>query len=179
MCLTTNTSQGSSTSLQRLLRVGHPWSTLFTPKASTTLHRPTPVNRRSTPPPTSRTTTPPPPRPRSPTLSLSLPPTPPPPLPPGPGSASRSRLRSQSRTLRQDGRLSRPTPRRLLASTGHALLTNLRQICRAGILLIKLRRCTPRPGTRACRDLRGGLIRVRCQREPWKTTKVGQETCRL
>lgn len=166
MCLTINTSQGSSTSLrtrtQRLLRVGHRWSTLFIPKASTTLHRPTPVNQRSTPPPTSRTTTHPPPQPRNPTLSLSLPPTPPPPLPPGPGSASRSRLRSQSRTLRQEGRLSRPTPRLLLASTCHALLTNLRQICRAGILLIKLRRCTPRPGTRACRDLQGGLIRVHC-----------------
>lgn len=183
MCLTTNTSQGINTSLhtrtRRLLRVGHLWATLFIPKASITQYRPTPVNQLSTPLPTSRTTTLPPPQPLNPTLSLSQPPTPPPPLPLGPGSASRSKLHSQSHTLRQEGRLSRPTPHLLLASMCHALLPNLRQICRAGILLIKLRRCTPRQVTRVYRDLQEGLIRLRCQRELWKTTKVGQETCRL
>lgn len=183
MCLTTNTSQGISTSLhtrtRRLLRVGHLWATLFIPKASITQYRPTPVNQLSTPLPTSRTTTLPPLQPLNPTLSPSLPPTPPPPLPLGPGSASRSKLLSQSHTLRQEGRLSRPTLHLLLASMCHALLPNLRQICRAGILLIKLRRCTPRQVTRAYRDLQERLIRVRCQREPRKTTKVGRETCRL
>lgn len=183
MCLTTNTSQGIFTSLHtrtwRLLRVGHRWATLPIPKASTTQCHPTPVNRLSTPLPTSRTTTLPLPRPLSPTLSPSRPPTPPPPLPLGPGSASRSKLHSQSHTLRLEDRLSRPTPHLLPASMCRAPPPNLRQICRVGTLRIKLRRCMPRQVTRGCRDLREGLIRFRCQKEVRKTTKLGQETCRL
>ena len=183
MCLTTNTSRGINTSLhtrtRHLFRVGHLWAILFTPKTSITNYRPTPVNQLSTPLPTSRTTTFPLPQSLNPTLSLSLPPTPPPPLPLGPGLASRSKLRSQSHTLRQDGRPSRPTLHLLLASMCPALLPNLSQICRAGILLIKLRRCPSRQVTRVYPDLQDGLIRFCCQRESWKTTKVDQETCRL
>lgn len=181
MCLTTNTSQGTITSLrtraQPLLRAGHPWATPLIPRANTTQHPPTPTSTSllSTPPPTSRTTTPL--RPPSPTLSPSRPPTPPPRLPPGPGSASRSRRRSPSPTLRQGGRLNRPTPRPLLASTCHAPHPRLRQVSRAGTLNIpahKLRRCTLRWGTwGAAQDLEGELTRCHCPREGWKIIKRG------
>lgn len=177
MCLTTNTSQGITTSLRTrappLLRVGPPWATppTTTTRGSTIPCRLTPASpsHPSTPLPTSRTTTPPPPR--SPTPSPSPPPTPLPRPPPGPGSASRSRRRSPSPTLRRAGRPSRPTPLRPLASTCPALLTPKRA-CRVGTLRIKLQRCTRRQeGLKgAARVLEEDSTRVLCPREAWKTS---------
>lgn len=187
MCLTTSTSQGITTSLhtraQPLLRVGHPGATHLIPRANTTQRPPTPASTShlSTPPPTSRTTTPPlqPLSPTlSPTLSPSRPPTQLPQLLLGPGSASRSRRHSLSPTLRQAGRLNRPTHHPLLASMCHAPLPRLRQVRRAGTLHIpahKLRRCTLRRCTRgAAQDLEEELPRFQCPREGWKIIKQDQ-----
>ena len=188
MCLTTNTSQGITTSLhtrvQPLLRVGHPWGTPLTPTANTTLHRPTPASTThlSTPPPTSRTTTPPPPH-LNPTPSPYQPPTPPPPPPPGPGSASRSRRRSPSPTRRRAGRLNRPTLRPRLASTCHAPNTRLRQVPRAGTRRTpghKVKTCTLTPGTRGvARGLEEESTRLRWLREGWRAIRRGEELHRI
>jgi len=179
MCLTTNTSQGITTSLhtraQPLLRVGRLWAITLTPRASTTQHLRIPASTRPLSTPTSRTTTPL--QALNPTLSPSQPLTPPPQLPPGPGSACRSRRLSLSPTLRPGGRQSRLTPRPLLASTRPDPHPRLRRVRRAGTLHIpahKFRRCTLRGCTRpAAQGLEDELTRSRCLSEGWKIPRRG------
>lgn len=188
MCLTTNTSQGITISLhtrvQLLLRVGHPWATLLTPKANTTQRPPTPVSTRhiSTLRPTSRTSTPPL-QPLNRTLSPSQPPIPLPQLLQGPGSVSRSKQHSLSPTHKQGGRLNRPIHHPLLASMCHVPHLRLRRLRRVGTLhttVHKLRRCTLRRGTRGvAQGLGEGSARFQCLREGWRIIRQGQELHRV
>lgn len=183
MCLTTNTSQGITTSLhtraQPLFRAGHPWATPLTLRVNTTQRPPTPVSTRhlSTPPPTSRTTTPLL-QPLNLTLSQSQPLTPLPQLLQGPGSVSRSRQHSLSPTHKQGGRLNRPTHHPHLVSMCHAPHLRIRQVRRGGTLHIpfhKLRICTLRQGTRGtAQGLGEGSTRFQCLREGWKIIQQGQ-----
>lgn len=187
-CLTTNTSQGTTISLhtrvQLLLRLGHPWATLLTPRANTTQCPPTLVSTRhlSTQPPTSRTSTPPL-QPLNHTLSLSQPPTPLPQLLQGPGSVSRSKQHSLSPTHRRGGRLNRPTRRPPLASMCHSPHPSLRRLRRFGTLHMpvhKLRICTLRRGTRGVdQGLEDESARFQCLREGWRVTQQGQELHRV
>lgn len=177
MCLTTNTSQRITISLHTrvrlLLRVDHPWATLLTPRVNTTQCPPTPVSTRhlSTPPPTSRTSTPPR-QPLNRTLSPCQPPIPLPQLLQGPGSVSRSKQHSLSPTHKQGGRLNRPIHHPLLASMCHVPHLSLRQLSKVGTLhtlVHKLRRCTPRWGTRrVAQGLEEGSARFQCLREGWR-----------
>lgn len=184
MCLTTNTSQGITTSLytrvQALLRVGHQWATPPTPRANTTQRPPTPVITRHLSTPTNKTITPPL-LPLNRTLSPFLPLTPLPQLPQGPGSVSRSRRRSLSPTLKQGGRLSRPTHHPLLGSMCHVL--HLRQVNRCGTLhtpVHRLRRCTLRWASKAVPQCLGeGSPRFQCPGEELKVTQEEQELRRV
>lgn len=178
-CLTQSTSQGITTSLhiraQPLLRVGHLWATMLTPRANTTQRLPIPVSTTLLSTPTSRTTTAL--RALNHTLSPSQPLTPLPQLPLGPGSACRSRRHSPSPTLRPGGRLNRLTPHPLLASSRHDRHPSLRQAHRTGIhhiLAHKFRRCTVRGHTRAAaQGLQEGLTRSQCLKETWKIVRLG------